>query len=63
MNLYVINTSLDIVRIIQQQLFKMENNIDETMKSSKIVFIEFSKAFDRISFNILTQKLHELHFS
>ena len=41
----------------------MKNDIDETMKSSEIVFIDFSKTFDIISFNILTQILHELHFS
>ena len=41
----------------------MKNDIDETMKSSEIVFIDFSETFDIINFNILTQILHELHFS
>ena len=41
----------------------MKNDIDETMKSSEIVFTDFSKTFDIINFNILTQILHQLHFS
>ena len=33
------------------------------MMCSKIVFVDFCKAFDIIGFNILRQKLQELHFS
>ena len=52
------NISLDIGRIIQ-------HDIDKALKCDEItlsVFADFSKAFDTINFNILTQKVSRTHF-
>ena len=47
-------------------LIKLRDDIKRAMKSAEItfaVFVDFSKAFDTINFNILIHKLHSLHFS
>ena len=47
-------------------LIKLRGDMDRAMKSGEVtlgVFVDFSKAFDTIGFNILIHKLHSLHFS
>ena len=47
-------------------LIKLRGDMDRAMKSGEVtlgVFVDFSKAFDTICFNILIHKLHSLHFS
>ena len=60
------NISLDREGIIfKNLLLKMKDNIEKAMKCGQImlsVFVDFSKVFDIVGFNILVQKLHKLHF-
>ena len=58
---YIINISLDIQRIIS----KVKDGVDKAMKCNKItllVFVDFSKFFDTIDFNILIPKVTETTF-
>ena len=59
------NISLDREGIIfKNLLLKMKDNIEKAMKCGQImlsVFVDFSKVFDIVGFNILVQKLHKLH--
>ena len=47
-------------------LNKLRDDIEYAMKSGEVtlaVFVDFSKAFDIIDYNILIHKFHSLHFS
>ena len=47
-------------------LIKLRDDIERALKSGEFtlaLFVDFSKAFDTIDFNILIHKLHSLHFS